>query len=77
MVCSDDDRGRSRRPGAEDQGGHTGRTLGDQAIERSGGTICGLHHICGDEERILFGCASKLRSTVYQWFTLKIIEMIC
>jgi hypothetical protein len=31
--------------------GHTGRVLGGQAIERSGGAVCGLHRACGDEER--------------------------
>jgi hypothetical protein len=33
MTCSDEDHGRSRRPGAEDRGGHTGRVLGGRAIE--------------------------------------------
>jgi hypothetical protein len=31
--------------------GHTGRVLGGQVIERSGGTMCGLHRTHGDEER--------------------------
>jgi hypothetical protein len=31
--------------------GHTGRVLGGRAIERSGGTVCDLHHARGDEER--------------------------
>jgi hypothetical protein len=30
--------------------GHTGRVLGSRAIERSGGTVCGLHRARGDEE---------------------------
>jgi hypothetical protein len=30
--------------------GHTGRVLGGRAIERSGGTVCGLHRARGDEE---------------------------
>jgi hypothetical protein len=30
--------------------GRTGRVLGGRMIERSGGTMCGLHHACGDEE---------------------------
>jgi hypothetical protein len=55
MVCSDEDRGRSRRPGAEDQDGCTGRVLGGWAIERSGATVCGLHHACGDKERGFLG----------------------
>jgi hypothetical protein len=28
--------------------GHTGRVLGGRAVERSGGTMCGLHLACGD-----------------------------
>jgi hypothetical protein len=35
--------------------GCTGQVLGGQAIERSGGAMCGLHHACGDEERMFFG----------------------
>jgi hypothetical protein len=35
--------------------GHTGRVLGGRAIERSGGTLCGLHRARGDEEREFFG----------------------
>jgi hypothetical protein len=31
--------------------GHTGQVLGGRAIERSGGTVCGLHHARGDEQR--------------------------
>jgi hypothetical protein len=30
--------------------GHTSRVLGGRAIERSGGTVCGLHRAPGDEE---------------------------
>jgi hypothetical protein len=35
--------------------GHTGRVLGDRAIERSGGAVCGLHCARGDEERGFLG----------------------
>jgi hypothetical protein len=35
--------------------GRTGRVLGGRAIERSGGTVCGLHHARGDEEREFLG----------------------
>jgi hypothetical protein len=35
--------------------GHTGRVLGGQTIERSGGAVCGLHHARGDEEREFIG----------------------
>jgi hypothetical protein len=30
------------------------RVLGDRAIERSSGAMCGLHRACGDEERGFF-----------------------
>jgi hypothetical protein len=35
--------------------GHTGRVLSSRTIERSGGTMCGLHRACGDEERKFLG----------------------
>jgi hypothetical protein len=35
--------------------GRTGRVLGGRAIERSGGTVCGLHRARGDEERGFLG----------------------
>jgi hypothetical protein len=35
--------------------GRTSRVLGGRAIERSGGTMCGLHHARGDEERVFLG----------------------
>jgi hypothetical protein len=43
MACSNEDRSR------------TGWVLGGQAIERSGGTVCGLDHACGDEQRGFLG----------------------
>jgi hypothetical protein len=35
--------------------GHTCQVLGGRAIERSGDTVCGLHRVCGDEERGFLG----------------------
>jgi hypothetical protein len=35
--------------------GRTGWVLGGQAIERSGGVVCGLHRARGDEERGFLG----------------------
>jgi hypothetical protein len=35
--------------------GRTGRVLGGQAVERSGGAVCGLHRACGDEESRFLG----------------------
>jgi hypothetical protein len=44
MVDSDKDRGRSRRPGVEDQGcSSTGWVLGGRTIKRSGDAVCCLH----------------------------------
>jgi hypothetical protein len=45
MACSDEDRDRSRRPGAEDRGWS----------HRSGGTMCGLHLARGDLEHGFLG----------------------
>jgi hypothetical protein len=50
--------------------GHIGWVLGGRAIERSGGTVCGLHRTRGDKEREFFGWAPKPRSTV-SWLSLK------
>jgi hypothetical protein len=51
MAGSDEDHGRSRRPGAEDRGWSSiGRVLGGWAIGRSGDTVCDLHRARGDEE---------------------------
>jgi hypothetical protein len=48
ISCSDEDRGRSRRPGAEDQRwSHRSGTRG-WVVERSGGAVCGLHLARGD-----------------------------
>jgi hypothetical protein len=56
IVGSDEDRGRSGRPGVEDRGwSSTGRVLGGRAIERSGDTMCGLHRARGDKECGLLG----------------------
>jgi hypothetical protein len=35
--------------------GHIGRVLGGQAIERSGGAVCGMHRAREDEERGFLG----------------------
>jgi hypothetical protein len=35
--------------------GRTGRVLGGQAVERSGGAVCGLHHARGDKEHEFLG----------------------
>ena len=56
MAGSDKDRGRSRRPTAEDRGwSSTGRVLGGRMIGRSGDAECGLHRAQGDEERGFLG----------------------
>jgi hypothetical protein len=56
--------------------GRTGWILGGRVIERSGGTVCGLHRAHGDEERGLLGWALKLMSTDYEWFGLKITRTV-
>jgi hypothetical protein len=56
MASSDDNLGRSRRPGAEDRRwSSTGRILGSWTIGRSGDTVCGLHRTQRDEERGFLG----------------------
>jgi hypothetical protein len=51
VARGDEDHGMSRRTGAEDQGWSHRSVLGGWVIERSSGTVCGLHRACGDEER--------------------------
>jgi hypothetical protein len=56
MAGSNEDHGRSRRPGAEDQGrSGTGRVLDGQTIEKPGDTVCGLYRARGDEQRGFIG----------------------
>jgi hypothetical protein len=44
MSCHGEDRDRSRRPGAEDQGWSSiGQILGVRMIERLGDIVCGLY----------------------------------
>jgi hypothetical protein len=72
MTSSDEDRGRSRRLDAEDQGwSSTGRVLGSRTIERSGDVMCDLHRAQGGKECVFFGLASKPRSTVSSGLTSK------
>jgi hypothetical protein len=78
MTGSDEDRDRSRRLSAEDRGwSSTCRVFGGQIIERLGDAVCGLHRAQGDNKCEVLGSASKPRSTVCQWFSLKIIGTIC
>jgi hypothetical protein len=72
IVGSDEDRGRSRKPGAEDWGWScTSQVLGGRTIERSDDAVCGLYRAQGDDERGFPGLASNPRLTVCQWFGLK------
>jgi hypothetical protein len=65
MASSDEDHGRSRRHGVEDQGwSSTGRVLGGQSTERLGDALCSLHHAHGDGEHELLGLTSIPRSMV-------------
>jgi hypothetical protein len=55
-VGNDEDRGRSRRPGAEDRGwSSTGQIVGGWMIGRSSDVVYGLHHAQGDKEREFLG----------------------
>jgi hypothetical protein len=52
MEGSNEDLGRSMRPGAEDRGWpSTGQVPNGRTIGRSGDAVCGLYHAHGDEER--------------------------
>jgi hypothetical protein len=63
MVDSDEDRGRSRRPGVEDRGwSSTGRVLGGWTIKRLGDAVCSLHCAQGDEEHEFLGLDLKTGS---------------
>jgi hypothetical protein len=65
MVGSDEDRGRSRRLGEENQRWSCiGQVPNGGMIERSGDVVCSLHHAQGDEERRFLSLASKPRSTI-------------
>jgi hypothetical protein len=56
MAGSNEDLGRSRRPGAEDRRwSSTGQVLGGRTIERLGDTVCSLYRAQGDEERGFLG----------------------
>jgi hypothetical protein len=55
-AVSDEGRGKSRRPGVEDQGrSSTGRVLSGRAIERSGDAVCSLYRAHGDKEHGFLG----------------------
>jgi hypothetical protein len=72
MAGSDEDRGRNRRPDADDQGwSSTGRILSGRMIQRSVDVVCALHHAQGDDECWFLGLASKSWSTVSPDLTSK------
>jgi hypothetical protein len=50
MVCSDEDHGKSRRPGVEDWGWSHRSGTRWLAIKRLGGAVYGLHRAREDEE---------------------------
>jgi hypothetical protein len=67
MAGNDEDRGRSRRLGAEDWGrSGTSRVLDGWTIGSLGDTVCDLHRTrVGDEKRGFFGLASKPMAIVW------------
>jgi hypothetical protein len=72
MAGSDNDRGRSRRSGAEDRGwSSTCQILGGRMIERSGDAVCDLHRAQRDQEHEFLGLGSKSRSTISPGLTSK------
>jgi hypothetical protein len=77
MVGSDLDHGRSRIPGAEDQGwSSTGRVLGGWMIRRLVDAVYGLHRAQGDEESGFLGLASKPRSTGFPVWASKLAAAV-
>jgi hypothetical protein len=77
MVDNDEDRGSSRRFGAEDQGwSNTGRVLGGLMIERSGDTMCSRHRAQGDKEHGFLGLASKPILMVSSGLASKLVAMV-
>jgi hypothetical protein len=73
MAGNNEDHDRSRRASAEDrEWSSIGWILGGRMIERSGDTVYDLHCAQRDEECGFLDLASKSRSTVCQWFDLKI-----
>jgi hypothetical protein len=56
MASSDEDLGRSRRPGADDrEWSSIDRVLNGRTIGVSGDTVCGLHRAHRDEECVFLG----------------------
>jgi hypothetical protein len=56
MAGSNEDLGRSRRPGAKDQGWSSiGRVLSGRTIGKSGDVVCDLYRAQGNEERRFLG----------------------
>jgi hypothetical protein len=71
MAGSDEDYGRSRRPGADHWGWlRICWVLGGWMIKRSGDAVCGLHRAQGDKECRFLGLASKPLGRL-SWFGLK------
>jgi hypothetical protein len=77
MAGNDEDRGRSRRLGAEDRGwSSTGWVLDAQMIERLGDAVCGLHHAQGVKEHRFLDLASKPRLTVSPGLATKLVATV-
>jgi hypothetical protein len=73
IAGNDEDRGKSRRLGVEDQGwSGTSQVLSCWTIRRLGDVMCDPHRTHGgDEEHKFSGLALKPVATVCQWFGLK------
>jgi hypothetical protein len=74
MTGSDEDRGRNRRPSAEDRRWSSiGRVLSGRTIERSGDAVCSLHRARGNDEYEFLHLASKPSLTVSLGFASKLV----
>jgi hypothetical protein len=74
MTDSDEDRGRNRRPSAEDRKWSSiSWVLGGRTIERSGDAVCGLYRAKENEEHEFLSLTSKPRLTVSPNFVSKLV----
>jgi hypothetical protein len=78
MAGSEEDRGKSRRLGAEDwEWSSTSQVLGGRAIERSGDAMCSLHRAQGDEDHMFLSSTSKPRSMGLPIWASNLVAMVC
>jgi hypothetical protein len=77
MAGNNEDRVRSRRPGAMDQGWSSiGQVLVGQMIGRLSDTMCSLHRAQRDKKHGFLGRASKPRSMVSPGLASKPVALV-